>query len=81
MKRENVISGSVHSIGWEDGKMEVEFPNGSVYLYDDISLDTYQKIRIGKSIGSLLRSEVINQGNIGKKVIPKISDREQTSLF
>lgn len=34
MKREDVRSSNIKSIGWENGKLEVEFANGSVHQYD-----------------------------------------------
>ena len=68
MKRIDVISSTIKSIGWEENKLEVEFQSGRIYLYDDIPLDTFQKIRISQSVGKTLRQDVINIGKIGKKI-------------
>lgn len=68
MKRQNVISSVVRSIGWEDGKMEVQFNTGTIYLYDNVNLDTFQKIRISDSIGSAIQNEVVKMGNKGEKI-------------
>jgi coenzyme F420-reducing hydrogenase beta subunit len=54
MIRQNVSSSAVKSIGWENGKMEVEYNNGSVYQYEDTPFEEYQKARVSPSIGSMI---------------------------
>ena len=80
MKRDNVISNSIKSIGWENNQLEVEYPNGNIYLYDQVSHDTFQKLRISQSVGKSLRNNVINMGNPFKKIYDS-SEPKQADLF
>jgi hypothetical protein len=68
MERQKVISKSVKSIGHENGILEVEFANGGVYRYKDVSLETFQKLRISSSIGSSIHSDIIKKGYEYEKV-------------
>jgi hypothetical protein len=62
MKRDPVLSTSVKSMGWENNQLEVEYPNGSVYLYKDVPLEDFQNIRVSKSIGRTLKEKVVFVG-------------------
>lgn len=68
IKRNPVISTSVKSIGWEDNQLEVEYPNGSVYLYKDVPLEDFQSIRIAQSVGRTLKEKVVFKGNPYTKI-------------
>jgi len=68
MERQNVISTSITSIGYEDGRMQVEFKNGSVYEYKDVPLSTYQNLRASQSIGKTFDSNIRKAGYQYKKV-------------
>jgi hypothetical protein len=80
MKRDPVISTSIKSIGWENNQLEVEYPSGSVYLYDDVSHDIWQKLRISQSIGKSLRSDVVNMGNPFKKIYDPNKPKQEDLL-
>ena len=69
MKRESVISSSVKSMGFENGQLEVEYANGSVYLYEDVSLKDYQEMRASPSVGRMLKEKVV----FAKKPYTKIN--------
>ncbi|MGU7990673.1 KTSC domain-containing protein [Streptococcus suis] len=51
MQRQYVTSSNVRSVGWENNTLEVEFNNGSIYHYHNISLSEYQSVLVG-SVGS-----------------------------
>lgn len=51
MQRQYVSSSNVRSIGWENTTLEVEFNNGSIYRYHNVSHSEYQSVLSG-SIGS-----------------------------
>ena len=68
MKRNPVASSSVKSMGYENGQLEVEYPNGSVYLYDNVPLEDFQAIRISQSVGRTLKEKVVFKGNLYTKI-------------
>ncbi|HEM3574381.1 TPA: KTSC domain-containing protein [Streptococcus suis] len=51
MQRQYVTSSNVRSVGWENNTLEVEFNNGSIYHYHNVSLSEYQSVLVG-SVGS-----------------------------
>ncbi|MGT2755409.1 KTSC domain-containing protein [Streptococcus ovis] len=51
MQRQYVASSNVRSVGWENNTLEVEFNNGSIYHYHNVSRSEYQSVLIG-SVGS-----------------------------
>lgn len=51
MQREYVASTNVRSVGWQDGILEVQFNNGSIYHYHNVSESEYISVLIG-SVGS-----------------------------
>ncbi len=51
MQRQYVSSSNVRSVGWEDSTLEVEFNNGSIYHYHNVSQAEYQAVLVG-SVGS-----------------------------
>lgn len=54
MIRYAVSSSRIASVGWEDNVMEVQFHNGSVYQYYDVSQSEYQAFLDSPSLGSAL---------------------------
>jgi len=54
MQRQTVSSSRIRSIGWENNAMEVEFHNGAVYQYYDVSQLEYQRFLKSASLGSAL---------------------------
>ncbi|HFI0419814.1 TPA: KTSC domain-containing protein [Streptococcus suis] len=51
MQRQYATSSNVRSVGWENNTLEVEFNNGSIYHYHNVSLSEYQSVLVG-SVGS-----------------------------
>lgn len=51
MQRQYVSSSNVRSVGWEDSTLEVEFNDGSIYHYHNVSQAEYQAVLVG-SVGS-----------------------------
>ncbi|HFU3700098.1 TPA: KTSC domain-containing protein [Streptococcus suis] len=51
MQRQYITSSNVRSVGWENNTLEVEFNNGSIYHYHNVSLSEYQSVLVG-SVGS-----------------------------
>ncbi len=54
MIRYAVSSSRIASVGWEDNVMEVQFHNGAVYQYYDVSQSEYQAFLDSPSLGSAL---------------------------
>ena len=44
MNRTGVQSSNIKSIGFEDGTLEIEFLNGSVYQYFDVSQNVFDEL-------------------------------------
>lgn len=51
MQRKYVTSSNVRSVGWENNTLEVEFNNGAVYQYHNVSQSEYHLVLQG-SVGS-----------------------------
>jgi hypothetical protein len=68
MNLTKVNSQTVEAIGYneKEQKLQVEFPNGSQYLYSDVSRDEYFSIKAAASIGSKLKEVV--KGKPYKKI-------------
>ncbi|NLI22640.1 MAG: KTSC domain-containing protein [Clostridiales bacterium] len=47
-------SSRIASIGWSKNVMEVEFHNGAVYQYEDVTLEEYWAFRNAPSLGRAL---------------------------
>lgn len=54
MVRRPVSSSRIASIGWENNTMEVQFHNGSIYQYYDVSEEEYKSFLASSSLGSAL---------------------------
>lgn len=52
--RQPVSSSRVSSVGWENNVLEVEFKDGAVYQYYDVSQSQYQNFINSPSLGSEL---------------------------
>jgi hypothetical protein len=53
MKYENVISSSIHALGYdsETSTMGVIFTNGAEYHYKSVDLETFERVKTANSIG------------------------------
>jgi uncharacterized protein len=62
MNRTPVSSSNIASVGYEPNTMtlEVEFKNGSVYQYFDVSESVYQEMMSAASVGSYLNQNIKN---------------------
>ena len=54
MKRNPVVSSRIRSVGWENNTMEVEFHDGAVYQYYNVTRDEYTSFMSSSSLGSAL---------------------------
>ena len=54
MVRNPVSSSRIASVGWESDTLEVEFHNGTVYQYFDVSIDEYKSFMSSDSLGHAL---------------------------
>jgi|GEM_PF-941726 len=62
MKRDSVSSSTVAAIGYDPGSetLEVEFTNGSVYRYFNLSAGTYEQLMAAPSKGKFLHYYITN---------------------
>jgi hypothetical protein len=51
-------SSNIEGIDWEDGKLTVQFRDGSMYQYSDVSSDLYQEFVNSPSKGQFFRQNV-----------------------
>lgn len=61
MNRQPVESSNITAIGFENGSLEVEFHNGRVYRYFDVSPEIYYAIIAAPSAGKAFNALVRNQ--------------------
>lgn len=54
MNRYPVNSSRLISVGWENNTLEVEFNNGKIYQYYDVSKIEYQNFLNSPSLGSAI---------------------------
>lgn len=54
MLRHPVSSSRIANVGWENDIMEVQFHNGAVYQYYEVSQPEYQSFLNSPSLGSAL---------------------------
>lgn len=54
MNRRPVSSSRIANVGWENDVMEVQFHNGAVYQYYEVSQSEYQNFLNSPSLGSAL---------------------------
>lgn len=60
MNRTPVVSSNVASVGYDDDNstLEIEFNNGAVYQYFDVSRIVYDGLMSADSVGSYLASHI-----------------------
>ena len=51
MKHTEVSSRMIRSVGWEGGKMEVTFRNGTTYAFDDVPHEKALELLNATSVG------------------------------
>ena len=51
MFRQSVSSSRISSVGWENNTLEVEFHNGAVYQYYDVTQSEYESFMSASSLG------------------------------
>ena len=54
MNRRPVSSSRMRSVGWENNTMEIEFQDGVVYQYYNVSAQEYNEFMNSSSLGSAL---------------------------
>jgi hypothetical protein len=56
-----VDSSMVYAIGYnkDTRDLEVVFKSGKIWIYEDVSKDTYKELMESDSIGSFMRNEII----------------------
>jgi len=54
MNRQYVSSSRIRSVGWENDTLEIEFKDGSIYHYYNVSESEYQNFMSSSSLGSAL---------------------------
>lgn len=54
MQRYPVNSSRIANIGWESNIMEVQFHNGAIYQYYDVSKSEFDRFMQSNSLGSAL---------------------------
>lgn len=63
MGRKRVSSSNIHSIGYQNTTLEVEFNNGRIYQYYNVPENLYNGLMNASSHGSYLASKIINRFN------------------
>lgn len=51
MLRQSVSSSRISSVGWENNTLEVEFHNGAIYQYYDVTQSEYASFMNAPSLG------------------------------
>lgn len=54
MTRQPVSSRRIANVGWENDTLEVQFHNGTIYQYYNVSRSEYQNFMNASSLGSEL---------------------------
>lgn len=54
MQRHYVSSSRISSVGWENNTLEVEFTNGAIYQYYNVSQTKYNSFINSSSLGHTL---------------------------
>ena len=54
MMRKNVVSSRIRSVGWNNNVLEVEFHDGAVYQYYNVSQMEYESFMSSPSLGKAL---------------------------
>lgn len=54
MVRHPVSSSRIANLGWENNVLEIQFHNGKIYQYYDVTVDEYNAFMSSPSLGSAL---------------------------
>ncbi|EKR8976854.1 KTSC domain-containing protein [Listeria monocytogenes] len=54
MQRSSVSSSRIRSVGWENDILEIEFKDGSIYHYNNVSQSEYSSFMQSGSLGTAL---------------------------
>ena len=54
MNRQSVSSSRISSVGWENNILEIQFKDGAIYQYFDVSKSEYTNFMNSSSLGSAL---------------------------
>lgn len=58
MEKFSIKSTSIQAIGWEEGKLRIDFNNGTVYEYNDVPRNVFSELLNAKSPGKIFQSLV-----------------------
>lgn len=58
MNRQPVKSSNLKSVGFENGTLEVEFGNGSIWQYQGVPAEVYNAMLAADSVGSYFAKNV-----------------------
>jgi len=53
-----VESSNVNLIGFGENKLYVQFKNGGLYQYNNVMAEDYDRLKLSKSVGKFLNSEI-----------------------
>ena len=68
MNRSPVQSSHIKSIGHEGTVLEIEYANGDIYRFDNVSDDSFSGIESAKSVGKAVNFVIKQDGVTGEKV-------------
>lgn len=54
MYRQSVSSSRISSVGWENNTMEIQFKDGAIYQYYNVTSNEYSSFMSSSSLGSAL---------------------------
>lgn len=60
LNRQFVSSSNIHSIGYEDGTLEIEFNSGGIYQYHNVPESLYNNLMAASSHGKYFASFIKN---------------------
>lgn len=66
MKREKVESSNIVAVGWEAGRLEVEFAGGAVYFYEDVPEEKFKAFMACSSKGAFMAGEIKGRYKYGR---------------
>lgn len=58
MKRYEVNSSNIKSVGFENGLMEIVFKNNKTYLYHDVEADIFEEMLKAESVGKYANQKI-----------------------
>jgi hypothetical protein len=61
MHRIQVDSSNLHSVGYEQGTLEIEFNHGGIYQYFGVSKDVYDELMNADSHGVYFNANIKNE--------------------